>query len=337
MTTFTDATATEGAHDYAVLARNAASQPGVLSGSFSVLLDKTPPMSGGAPNAQIGPTGSVLLAWPAASDALSGVAGYVVRRAAGGVPPAAVGGGAPACALVATTCVDAATESGTWSYGVFARDGAGNVALIGTVSNVSILDKTPPLAPTKLTLVKAKAKKPSANITFTLRWVKPTASDLERVVVVLNLKRPPTTPADGKAIYKGLGTSTKVHLHAGQNGYLAIFAFDHSGNVSPKPARTAVRLASLIPLRPLNGSVVRSSSPTLTWKAMKGTEYYNVQVFVKGKRVLTGWPSKSAYTLPAGKLAPGTYVWFVWPAVKGKGGSPTFGKLIGRATFTYKK
>ena len=31
---------------------------------------------------------------------------------------------------------DAVAAAGTWSYGVFARDGAGNVALIGTVANV---------------------------------------------------------------------------------------------------------------------------------------------------------------------------------------------------------
>ena len=57
----------------------------------------------------------------------------------------------------------------------------------------------------------------------------------------------------------------------------------------------------------------------LTWKATKGTAYYNVQLFVKGKRVLAGWPSKASYRIPAGKLKPGTYVWYVWPAVKGKG------------------
>ncbi len=241
------------------------------------------------------------------------------------------------CTLTATSCTDAATAAGTWSYGVFARDGAGNVALIGTVANVVIIDKDAPLAPTKLSLVKPKAKKAGVNITFKLSWVKPLAPDLDRVVVVLNLKRGPTSPSDGKTVYKGLGTSTKLTLRRGQTGYLALYAFDRSGNVSLKPARTIVKLAALIPLRPLNGSVVRSATPKLTWKATKGTAYYNVQLFVKGKRVLTGWPSQAAFNIPKGKLEPGTYVWYVWPAVKGKRSSPTFGKLIGRATFTYKK
>jgi hypothetical protein len=335
--TYTDATAIEGVHDYAVLARSPSAQPGVLSSSFKVLLDKTPPTSGGSPTASVLASGSVTLAWPAAGDALSGVSGYVVRRAAGGTPPTATDGGTAVCSPTAPDCSDAATSTGTFSYGVFARDGAGNVALIGTVANVAIVDKTAPLAPTKLSLVKPKSKKPSTTITYTLRWVKPTAADLDRVVVVLNLKHAPTAVADGTTIYKGLASSTKVKLRAGQTGYLALFAYDRTGNVSLKPARTTIKLAGLIPLRPLNGSTVRIAAPQLTWKAAKGTSYYNVQLFIKGKRVLTGWPSKASFRIPKGKLQPGTYVWYVWPAIKGKGSSPTFGKLIGRATFTYKK
>jgi hypothetical protein len=336
-TTFTDAAAAEGTHDYAVLARDAAAHPGVLSSSFKVVFDKTAPTSGGAPTAQVLATGQVNLAWPAASDALSGVAGYVVRRTSGGTAPAAADGGTAVCTPAQPGCADASASTGTWSYGVFARDGAGNVALIGTVSNVAVVDKTPPDAPTKLTVTRAKSKKKTASVTLTLRWVKPTSPDLDRIAVVLNLKRAPVGPADGKTVYHGLGTSAKVKLHAGQTGYIAVFAIDHSGNYSPKPLRKTVKLASLIPLRPLTGSVVRTASPQLGWKATKGSSYYNVQVFLNGKRVLVGWPSKASYTIPPGKLKEGTYVWFVWPAVEHKGSSPTFGKLIGRATFTYKK
>jgi hypothetical protein len=338
-TTYTDSAAVEGVHDYAVLARSPSAQPGVLSSSFKVVLDLTPPTSGGSPTAQVLATGGVQLTWPAAGDALSGVAGYVVRRAGGGASPAAADGGTAVCAPTATNCTDAAAGTGTWSYGVFARDVAGNVALIGTVAGVVVNDTSAPLAPTKLSLalLRTKTRKPSTSLTYVLRWVKPTAPDLERVVVVLNLKRPPLQAADGKTIYSGLGTSARVKLHAGETAYLAIYAFDHSGNVSPKPARTVVKLASLIPLRPLSGTVVRSSSPMLSWKAEQGTAYYNLQLFVNGKRVLVGWPSAALYRIPPGKLQPGTYVWYVWPAIKHKGGAPTFGKLIGRAIFTYKQ
>ena len=52
------------------------------------------------------------------------------------------------------------------------------------------------------------------------------------MVVVLNLKRAPVGPADGKAVYHGLGTSAKVKLLPGQVGYFAVYAYDHSGNYS---------------------------------------------------------------------------------------------------------
>jgi hypothetical protein len=34
-------------------------------------------------------------------------------------------------------------------------------------------------------------------------------------------------------------------------------------------------------------------------------------------------------------LTPGTYVWFVWPAVAPKHAPPKFAARIGRGTFTY--
>ena len=75
---------------------------------------------------------------------------------------------------------------------------------------------------------------------MTLRWVKPAAADLARVVVVLNRKRAPRGPGDGSKVYSGLGTSVALKLQAGQDRYVALFAFDRSGNVSP-PARKRSR------------------------------------------------------------------------------------------------
>lgn len=193
-------------------------------------------------------------------------------------------------------------------------------------------DKLAPLAPTKLAIVQPRTHSGAAPIPVTLRWVNPAASDLDRVVVVLNLKHPPRSVADGSVAYRGLGTSTTFELRAGKSAYLALYAYDHSGNVS-RPARRAVSLAALIPLRPLTGSVV-SAAPRLTWKAKEGTAYYNVQIFRNGRRILVGWPSQPSFLLPAYLLEPGIYTWFVWPAVKHKSAT-TFADLIGRATFVY--
>jgi hypothetical protein len=116
---------------------------------------------------------------------------------------------------------------------------------------------------------------------------------------------------------------------------VALYAYDRAGNVSA-PARRAVSLASLIPLRPLTGSSV-TTAPRMTWKAQEGIAYYNVQVYRNGRRILVGWPSQASFQLPVYLLAPGIYTWYVWPAFKHANAATTFGSLIGRATFVYAK
>jgi hypothetical protein len=196
-------------------------------------------------------------------------------------------------------------------------------------------DKTAPHAPSKVALLHPRSRSRSALVPLKLRWVNPKAGDLDRVVVVLNLKRQPRGKRDGTVLYSGLRPSTTFKLRAGLSGYVALYAVDRSGNAS-RPARRTVSLASLIPLRPLTGSKV-VEAPRLTWKAKDGTAYYNVQIFRDGKRILTDWPSAASLRLPAKLLEPGTYTWFVWPALKGKRSAATFGDLIGRATFVYAK
>jgi hypothetical protein len=195
-------------------------------------------------------------------------------------------------------------------------------------------DKIAPKSPTKLAVVKPRSKKHAKGpIPVTLRWVNPAVPDLARVIVILNRKHAPRSAADGSLVYSGLRASTAVRLLPGASGFVALYAYDRSGNVSA-PARGTVSLASLIPLRPITGSRV-TTAPRLTWPAAAGTAYYNVQVFLNGKRIVVGWPSEASYRLPARLLERGIYTWFVWPAIKHAGAAPTFGPLIGRATFVY--
>lgn len=186
-------------------------------------------------------------------------------------------------------------------------------------------------APTGLTLAIPRSKPGASSIPLTLRWTNPVIPGLAHVSVVLNLRHAPRTPSDGRLVYRGLRPSAVFSLRAGQEGYLALFAFDRSGARS-SAARRIVSLAPLLPLRPVTGSVV-TGAPRLTWKPSARSAYYNVQVFRKGTRVLVRWPSRASLSLAAAKLPPGTYVWYVWPAIRHAGKAPTFGSLIGRATF----
>ena len=223
--------------------------------------------------------------------------------------------------------------SPTPSEPIAAPAAAGAATPVATPAAGTTTDKTAPGKPSKLAVVQPRARMPKGKVPLTLRWVNPKATDLARVVAVLNLKHRPASRTDGKVIFSGLRTSAAFKLQAGTRGHVALFAIDRSGNVS-KPALRTVSLASLIPLRPLTGTTV-VTAPRLSWTATEGTAYYNVQIFRNGRRILTDWPAHASFKLPTALLEPGTYTWFVWPALKGKGSAATFGELIGRATFTY--
>jgi hypothetical protein len=69
---------------------------------------------------------------------------------------------------------------------------------------------------------------------------------------------------------------------------------------------------------------------------VRGATYYNVQVFFRGKRAFNTWPVGPRVRVPAGKLRrAGLYTWYVWPGL-GPRAAADYGKLIGKATFTYR-
>ena len=202
-----------------------------------------------------------------------------------------------------------------------------------TAPTAGVADKLAPSAPTRLTVSRVREKRGAVRVPLIARWANPAAADLARVALVVNRRHPPRSPADGRVVYRGKGRSAVLTLRAGQIGHFALYAVDHSGNVSAA-TRRRVSLVALLPLRPLSGSSLRTA-PLLTWERKQGAAYYNLQVFRNGKRVLIAWPSRPSYRLPAAKLQKGTYVWFVWPALRAASASPKFANLIGRATFVY--
>ncbi|MDX6563527.1 MAG: hypothetical protein QOD65_3341 [Gaiellales bacterium] len=315
------------------------------SPGLTVIVDTHDPAATIAiPNASATGTVSGTVALAATSaDAASGVASSVLHIGASGACRAGL--------VMGTTWDTTSVANGAYDVCNVVTDNAGRVAVATitvTVANVAPVppaapvappaalpaDKKAPGAPRNLSAGLPRAKAGAKTAHVTLHWVNPKAHDLDHVIVVLNLKRAPTGPADGSLMYSGLGNSAVLRLRAGRSGYVALFAYDHSDNVS-RPARKRFSTGALIPLRPLSGSVV-DAAPHLTWTPKKGSAYYNVQLFRNGRRVLIAWPSQASYDVPQGKLAPGTYVWFVWPAVKSGGAAPKFADLIGRATFVVK-
>ena len=165
----------------------------------------------------------------------------------------------------------------------------------------------------------------------TLRWVNPTAADLARVVVVLNLKHAPKNPSDGTKLYTGLATSINLVMRPGQIGV--------RGASSPTTrARTSRR-------RPGASSRWRHSSPC--GRSRIRPEYpAAAQLDREGRHALLQraalpqWQARPrrlarAFVVPpaGGQARARDCVSCVWPAVKG---SNNFGPRIGRATFVLK-
>jgi hypothetical protein len=285
------------------------------------------------------------------ADATSGVAASVLHVGAVGACPAGP--------VVNGSWDTTAAPNGPYEVCNVVTDNAGHVAtatLAVTVANLRPLARPVPLpagaaptvaaprstpgadtlaprAPSKLTVVAGRAKS-TARVPITARWVNPVAADFDHVVAVLNLARVPRGPADGKLVYQGARSSAVLTVRAGRNAFLALYAYDHAGNMSPAARRT-IAAVPVSPLHPASGTVV-PAPPLLTWKAKASTAYYNVQLFHKGRRVLVDWPTRPSYRIPSARLEPGTYVWFVWPAFRHNGAATTFGTLIGRATFIYR-
>jgi fibronectin type 3 domain-containing protein len=339
-TSYTDAALdADGTYLYTVRAVDKAGNESADSQGASVLYDTTAPATPGASAVAAPSGGTATVNWTPASDAGSGVAGYQVRRsAADGTSPTTLVQGTPVCGSVppsAMGCADSGLSQGAgYRYSVFAIDAVGNVSLAGKAAGISVpstLDKTPPKAVTGLHAV-------VSNGQISLKWKNPKA-DLATVSVIWNSKRAPRSSSDGNLVYRGTGTKVTIKvpgLSAGKQVRFAVFAADKVGNVSPATRATIiVPRPSPVSLAP-NGRL--SGNPNLTWNAVTGATYYNVQVFEgtqAAKRVSISWPALTKYTLPGKTMKKGkTYTWYVWPGI-GRKSVAKYGKLIGKVTFVY--
>jgi hypothetical protein len=113
-----------------------------------------------------------------------------------------------------------------------------------------------------------------------------------------------------------------------------------TGKAPPAPTPIRRRL-----LTPANGAVLRAGRPPLLqWTPVKGARYYNVQLFRKGRKILSVWPLRARYQLQRrwtyrGEprlLAPAKYRWLVWPGF-GPRSKADYGRRIGPGTFEVRR
>jgi hypothetical protein len=192
------------------------------------------------------------------------------------------------------------------------RDKAGNAGAPTTFTFK--FDSTPP----KLAKLAAAPTDAAVDLTWTA------STDVAALTVTRTRagKGAPVTLYSGKRITSF--TDRKVQ-NGSRYAYL-VTALDAAGN---RAVGKAAGDAGASLLSPRKSAQVRGGT-TLRWRAAPHATYYNVQLWLRGAKVLTTWPGGTSLRLP--RLRPGAYVWLVWPGL-GPRTAHRYGKLIGRSTF----
>jgi pimeloyl-ACP methyl ester carboxylesterase len=136
----------------------------------------------------------------------------------------------------------------------------------------------------------------------------------------------------GKAdFYKDVGIDNRTTYE------YRVSAVDEAANTTPEALARATPLPALY--SPAAGARVRSPV-RLEWLPVQRATYYNLQVWCRGRKILTAWPKRPQLVVPRrGKFGGRAYVlplgactWYVWPAF-GRLIDRNYGRLVGRSTF----
>jgi len=191
----------------------------------------------------------------------------------------------------------------------------------------------PPTAPAEVTNVKVTSLDGAARIQWNAggRQVMVTRSS--------SSTRSLSAIGDEVVVYKGTGSSyVDRGLQNGVEYRYVVAAVDAAGNHSAGVAAVIVPRRNLLK-SPKDGARLRKA-PKLTWALDSEAAYYNAQLLLNGKKILSVWPTSPAFALKKtwkyeGRkytLAPGLYTWFVWPGY-GARSAVDYGELMGSRTF----
>jgi hypothetical protein len=192
------------------------------------------------------------------------------------------------------------------------RDNAGNVSDPGGFSFK--FDSTPP----KLAKLALNAQSGSVAMSWTA------SADITRMTITRNRSGAPApvTLYDGKRITSFTDKKAENDRHY----VYAVTAFDDAGNADTVKSTGTPSTPLLAPRR----SAKVTAGTRLRWRPVASATYYNVQLWLRGKKVLTTWPAGPSMRLP--HLKPGAYTWFVWPG-RGPRALHRYGPLLGKSTF----
>jgi hypothetical protein len=165
-----------------------------------------------------------------------------------------------------------------------------------------------------------------------LTWQIP--AGVQRVVVTRSAAGGP-----GQVVYSGsAATYVDRGLLNGTEYRYIVTTVDASGVASAGVAVVALPKKNFL-RSPKDGARLRKP-PKLLWVGNAEADYYNVQLYRSGVKILSAWPIKAKLVLHrrwkylghAYTLTPGDYRWFVWPGF-GARAKVDYGELLGSRTF----
>jgi hypothetical protein len=220
-----------------------------------------------------------------------------------------------------TSAVFAGPDTRSEKFGGRCTDRAGNT---GSAWFALRYDSTPPKAPQVSV---------STNDRFiALRW------SVSRDTRSVEIEREPGLSGPEPSVVF-TGTRSRFADRNVQNGLeyrYVVSALDRAGN----RAADAVDVVAAAPLfLPAERSVVHGP-PLLAWARVAGASYYNVQLFRRGRKIFSAWPTRSRLRLSRSwtfegrtyRLTRGTYQWRVWPGV-GTPSAHRYRPLLGHSSF----
>jgi hypothetical protein len=163
-------------------------------------------------------------------------------------------------------------------------------------------------------------------------WRRSTDAQLVEV-----LRAPGRKGAGETVIYRGPATGYRdTGLLVGRKYEYRVEAIDQAANRS---ARKVELIATGPLLSPAPAARV-SAPPNLVWTSVRRASFYNLQLFYRGRKVLSAWPARPGFRLRRTwtydghryRLRPGVYRWYVWPWF-GRSSSARYGRLLGSSTF----
>jgi hypothetical protein len=220
-----------------------------------------------------------------------------------------------------------------------ARDAGGNESVkTATLTVLALGSPTPPTPkpPTPPAEVK--------NVTVTpldgaarIRW----DAGGRQVIVTRSSSSARSLAALNDEVVVYTGTSSSYVDRGLQNGVeyrYVVSAVDAAGNHSAGVAAVIVPRRNLLK-SPKDGAKLRKA-PKLIWAVDSEAQYYNAQLLLDGKKILSVWPLHPAYVLKKSwkyegrtyTLKPGIYSWFVWPGY-GARSAVDYGEMMGSRTF----